>query len=298
MKFHHKLLLSLLSAIFLFLSFKELGFFAWFALVPFLLALYRSSFRQSLFCSFILGIGFFIGLTYWITELFAKYVWPLIFLFSSIYLVIAGILIHFTVNRVSQTYLRIFLIPAAWVIVEFLRSQTFLAFTIGTLGYSQHNFLPLMHLTRFTGIYGVTFILILFNTTVFETAIFYMNYRKLNLKFFVIGFSLLLLFVIYGIISVNRNLDRVIRNKNLTEIKIAAVQPNISFGNKYSGKGFEIIPAPYSGSEYFMPGTELVIYPESMLWGTVGENVFFKNWAKETLKKTFSPTVPQSILSG
>jgi len=282
MKLYQKLLLTLLSALFLFLSFKELGFFAWFALLPFLFALYKSTFRHSLFCSIILGIGFFIGLTYWITGLFVKYIWPVIFLFASIYLIVTGILIHFILNKISQKYLRIFLIPAVWISVEFLRSQTFLAFTIGTLGYSQHNFLPLMHITRFTGIYGVSFILILFNVTVFETIIFYLNNKKLNFRFLAVSLSILLLFVTYGIISVNSNLDRVIKNKNFTEIKIAAVQPNISFGDKYSDKGVEIIPEPYSGLEYFQPGTELVIFPESVIWGKLDNNTDFKDWAGST----------------
>ncbi|MBM3705043.1 MAG: hypothetical protein FJW66_00815, partial [Actinobacteria bacterium] len=284
MKFYHKMLLALLSALFLFLSFKELGFFAWFSLIPFLFALYRSSLKQSVACSIIFGIGFFIGLTYWITELVTKYVWPFIFLFLSVYLLVTGIIIHFILNRISQPYLRIFLIPAVWILVEFLRSQTFLAFTTGTLGYSQHSFLPLMHITRFTGIYGVSFILILFNAAVFETVIFYLNYKKLNLRFFAVSLSFLLLFSVYGIISMNRNLDRVIRNKDFTEIKIAAVQPNIAFGKKYSDRGKEIIPLPYSSPHYFLPGTELVIFPESVLWGSIEENDYFKNWAEKLLK--------------
>jgi apolipoprotein N-acyltransferase len=284
MKFYHKLLLTLLSALFLFLSFKELGFFAWFSLVPFLFAVYKSPLKQSILFSAIAGIGFFAGMTYWIAELIVKYVWPIILVFSSVYFIVTGILIHFILNKITQPYLRIFLVSAAWILIEFLRSQTVFAFTVGILGYSQHYFLPLMQVTRFTGIYGISFILLLFNATIFETIIFYINNKRINLRYFAISLSVILLSISYGIVSFNNNLNRSVKNKNLNELKIAIVQPNISFGNKYSNKDNEITPQPYYNSVYFKPGTELVIFPESALWGSMEENKAFRSWVEKVLE--------------
>ncbi|MCJ7665595.1 MAG: hypothetical protein MUO59_02520, partial [Actinobacteria bacterium] len=151
MKTYQKFLLTVLSSILLFLSFRELGFLMWFAFIPFLFAIKGSSLKMTVLYSFLCGLVFFIGMTYWILELAVKYVWPLIIAALSIYFIVFGIAAYFIINKIQNAYLRIFMIPALWLLIEFARSHTFMAFTIGILGYSQYNFLPLMHIARFTG---------------------------------------------------------------------------------------------------------------------------------------------------
>jgi len=285
MKNYQRLVLSVLSALFLFLSFRELGFFTWFSLIPLLFVIYKSNLKQTFTFSLICGIGFFAGVTYWMTVLPVKFTWILFVPLLSVIFLVYGTAIYYIYKKINQPYIRMFLIPAVWIMVEFLRSQTLLAFTIGILGYTQHNFLPLMQITRFTGIYGVSFIVILFNTAIFETIIFSIKNRKAIFKYLIISISVLLIFVIYGIVSVNNNLNRVIKNKGYGEIKLAVVQPNVLFGQKYSRKGIEVIPEPYSNYSYFKEGTELAVFPESMLWGLMDESKDFKKWVKEILKK-------------
>lgn len=284
MKNYHRTILSILSVLFLFLSFRELGFFAWFSLIPFLFIIYNSNLKQTLLFSFICGMGFFIGVTYWMNNLPVKYVWLLLTPLLSIIFLIYGTLIYFIFKKIHQPILRIFLIPAVWVFIEFVRSQTLLAFTIGILGYTQHNFLPLMQITRFTGIYGVSFVIILFNITIFETILFLIKNKKVTFRFLIICISILVVFVTYGIISVNNNLNRVISYRGYSEIKLALVQPNISLRDKYSEKGMEIIPEPYCEETYFRKDTDMVVFPESMLWGLMEENEGFKDWVKKISK--------------
>jgi apolipoprotein N-acyltransferase len=285
MKTYQKIILSALSALLLFLSFMDLGFFIWFALIPFLFVIKGSSLKMTVLYSFICGVGFFAGMTFWLLELYVKFIWPLVIIILSIYFIVFGIAAYFIINKIKNSYLRIFMIPALWILIEFARSQTFLAFTIGILGYSQHNFLPLMHITRFTGIYGVSFIILLFNVALFETIIYFNRNRRFKLKFLVISFSILILFIIYGLNSVNHTLDRVVREKGYEQVNIASVQPKILFGNKYSDRGMEVIPERYSTDSYFKPGTELVIFPESALWGNIDENPVFSEWALNAMEE-------------
>src|SRR4030043_547849 len=224
MKNYQRTILTIISVLFLFLSFRELGFFAWFSLIPFLFVIYNSNLRQTLLFSFICGIGFSISVTYWMNTLPVKFVWLLLTPLLSIIFLIYGTSIYFIFKKIHQPGLRIFLIPAVWILIEFIRSQTLLAFTIGIFGYSQHNFLPLMQITRFTGIYGVSFIIVLFNTAVFETIVFSIKNKKAILKYLIISISILVVFVTYGIVSINNNLNRVISKKDYVEIKLAAVQ--------------------------------------------------------------------------
>ena len=285
MKNYQRLILSVLSALFLFLSFREMGFFAWFSLIPFLFVIYKSNLKQTLFFSFICGIGFFAGVTYWMSVLPVKYAWLFLVPLLSIIFLVYGIAIYSIFQKINQPYIRIFLVPAVWIIAEYLRSQSLLAFTIGILGYSQHYFLPLMQIARFTGIYGVSFIIILFNTCIFETIVVFIKNKRAIFGYLIISISILIIFITYGILSVNSNLDRVIKTRGYNEIKVSVVQPNVSYEDKYSEDGIEIIPEPYSKSIFFKEGTELVVFPESMLWGFIDNNKNFKNRIREVTEK-------------
>ncbi len=285
MKNYQRLILVLLSALFLFLSFKELGFFAWFSLLPFLFVIYKSSLRQTVIAGLVLGICFFAGVTYWMVVLPVNYIWLLLTTLLSIGIIIFGIGTYYIYKKVNQRYIRIFLIPAVWLIIEFIRSQTRLAFTIGILGYSQHNFLPLMQITKFTGIYGVTFIILLFNAALFESLLYFYQKRRANYKFLVISVSILVFFSCYGIVSFNNNLNSVMEEKDLNEIEVAAVLPDIELGYKYLEGGLEIIPEKYSAGSFFREGTELIVFPESMLWGSMDENEIFKEWIGKVEKE-------------
>ncbi|MBC7333148.1 MAG: apolipoprotein N-acyltransferase [Actinobacteria bacterium] len=323
-----KVAFSLLSSLLLFLCLVDLGFLAWFSLLPLLFSLHKSTLRQSLLYTFLCGLTYFMGITYWVARIFIR-PWVVLSLYLTVGFLFFGVVTHFVLSKVSFPYLRILIVSGAWVLVEFGRSFTALAFPIGLLGDSQYSFLPLMQLSKWTGIWGVSLLVALFNMAIFETIVGLVKsigdykqptaeingsvnnnsvnnnstsnnhtvnhpvYRPIRNSILlpfrypaVVGVVILIV-IISGIPVLNGNLHRVIKNKNLKEIKLSIVQPNIPLGEKYIHGSGVLIPEPYSSDKYFMDGTELVIFPESILWGWVDEeeNVEFKQWAKETLSK-------------
>jgi len=48
-----------------------------------------------------------------------------------------------------------------WIGYEFLKTKGFLGYSYGIIGYSQHNFLPFIQIAEFTGIWGISFLLML-----------------------------------------------------------------------------------------------------------------------------------------
>ena len=56
--------------------------------------------------------------------------------------------------------------PAAWVAMEFLNARLTPAATWGSIAYTQYGNSPLMQLAAFTGIWGVTFLVAWFASTV------------------------------------------------------------------------------------------------------------------------------------
>ncbi len=286
MRFRIKFLLVLLSGVLLASSFYGPGFLAWFCLVPYFIAAYYSDLRQTVFFSFILGLIYFAGATYWFLEYSFLFWLPILGILVS-YIIIFGIVLYFIYSKIKWPALRFILISAAWLAVEFYKNRTFLAFPWGMIAYSQHDYLAVMQMAKIAGVYGVSLILVLINTVLAETVINFIKNRKINFK----GFKYLLpavclvaIIVVSGFININSYRNNAIEKED-TGINIAMVQPNIYYDNKFQEDSGVIIPDPYDSKNYFREGTELVVFPESVLWGSLERNKTFGEWAKKTMKK-------------
>ncbi|HYW82333.1 MAG TPA: apolipoprotein N-acyltransferase [Spirochaetia bacterium] len=56
--------------------------------------------------------------------------------------------------------------PAAWTVFDWLRSMGFLGYPWGMLGASQYSVIPVIQISSLTGVWGVTFLLVLCNSVV------------------------------------------------------------------------------------------------------------------------------------
>ena len=172
------LALSALSGILLTASFPSPGysFLAWFALIPFLIALRGQTVRAGLWLSGIFAFVFFCGTVYWIAPaihfhgnvplLPAALINLLLCLFLSLYIVpFGGALVHIRSTRRPLLFLAA---PALWVVLEYARTHVFPGFPWALLGYSQYRSLPVIQFADLTGIYGVSFLIVLVNIVIAE----------------------------------------------------------------------------------------------------------------------------------
>jgi len=60
----------------------------------------------------------------------------------------------------------VWIAPALWVTLEWLRGWFFIGFPWAALGYSQHRFHDLVQIAEVTGVYGVSAVVVLFNVVV------------------------------------------------------------------------------------------------------------------------------------
>ncbi len=282
MKTNIKFLLILISGIFLSLSFYGPGFLAWFCLIPYLLVIYHSNFKQIFYFSSVFGLIYFAGVTYWFTE-YSYALWIPIIVYLSLFMMFFGIVSYFIYKKIRWPILRVFLISSTWLVVEYFRNRTFLAFPWGMLAYSQHNYLIIMQIAKIAGAFGVSLILILFNSILAETIIYFNRTSKVNFKYILSIFCLTILVIAYGFTNITFYNKDFISN-NCKNINIAMVQPNISFDDKFTKDSGVIIPEPYDTKSFFKKNTELIVFPESVIWGTLDHNETFKEWASKTLK--------------
>jgi len=168
-------LLSFLSAVLLILSFPRYNLepLAWFALVPLLYALEGKSLLQGFVLGFITGFLSFVGILYWIVIAVNTYGNVPFLLSVLILLLLVGYLsLFFGTFAFLSRYLQqrfgphvIMLTPFLWVSLEYLRSFLLTGFPWANLGHSQYLNLPFVQLADITGVYGLSFVILLVNVT-------------------------------------------------------------------------------------------------------------------------------------
>ena len=169
--------MSLLSGVLLILSFPDpnLEFLAWVALVPLFLSIEGKGLFQSFLLGFSTGFVSFLGILYWIIVAVHTYGnVPLILSFLILLLLVAYLGLFtgaFTfLTRLIQTrsgLQTVFFTPFLWVTLEYLRSFLMTGFPWADLGYCQYLNLPFIQMADVTGVYGLSFVILLVNATLF-----------------------------------------------------------------------------------------------------------------------------------
>lgn len=170
------ILSAFLSGVFLALAFPKVDFslLAWLAFVPLLWIIRTTTPRQAFGYGFVSGMGFYLCTVYWVVHTIGLYsnIPPLIAVVPL--LLMCMILASYT--GVFAAGLRFYQLhdgsilligPVLWVTLEWLRSCFFIGFPWVSLGYSQYPFLNLMQFAEYTGIYGISALVIFANLVVF-----------------------------------------------------------------------------------------------------------------------------------
>src|SRR5438445_4194562 len=168
------LVLSSLSGILLVLSLPwfDLSFLAWIALVPLLVALEGKSLKEAFLLSYLTGLIFFPVVFSWIltAETFNVVDYSLFAAFFALYGGLFGIGLNWIRRR---TCLPLALVaPPFWVTLEFIRSHSgFLSLPSMLLGHSQYLHVSLIQISSLTGVYGLSFLIVLMHSAIAETLI-------------------------------------------------------------------------------------------------------------------------------
>ncbi len=172
--------LSLLSGLLLLFSFPafDLGMLAWFALVPLLLAIRKTSWGAAFGLGWLAGLVFYAGALSWVVNAMHEYgkvpltvSYPVMFLlaaYCALYVAVFASLFSKTAGR-RRMYV-VWAAPALWVSLELLRTHLFSGFPWALLGYSQYRNLRVIQMADVTGVYGVAFVLVLVNVVAAQFA--------------------------------------------------------------------------------------------------------------------------------
>ena len=143
----------------------DYGILAWFSLAPFLFALRQSSVIAGAVFGFIFGYFYGLGTFYWLplTEdvSFPQFLFLIVPAFSLYYLLFG--LLYRLIRPTTGSWI-IVGAPALWVALEYARSNLFfLSMPWNLLGDSQYRYLSVIQIADITGVYGISFLIVMAN---------------------------------------------------------------------------------------------------------------------------------------
>jgi apolipoprotein N-acyltransferase len=241
--------------------FIDLHFFAWVAFIPFFFAVYGESPKTAFWLGAVMGLVFFGGTVYWVTNSIHFYghipLLPasLITLLLCAYLALYPAVFGAAVVAVRRNYpdLMFLTVPALWTALELARTYVFSGFPWALLGYSQHSLLPVIQMADITGVYGVSFLIVFVNTALMEFLLDRKKYYLPIMTAVVVGAVLT-----YGFMQLREPEGR-------GSIKVSVVQGNIEQDKKWDTAYQADVIATYTRltKEALRDRPDLVIWPET-----------------------------------
>ncbi len=246
------------------------------ACVPFLIAIQQGSRRQGIVTALFFGTGHFLVQLYWIVSVIGHYGGlpiyfsvPALFLlcfylamYSVVFALIArGMLAHFS------PFVALFLLPAAWVAMDYLKSFLFTGFPWMDIGYGVASVPLLMQSADLFGHFGLSYLVILVNCFV-SFGLLYPPKQglpgagKMALTVGVV-FLCVISYSFYRIKTVNSQLE------TADTLRVGVVQGNIDQAQKWDPVKQGVTVKGYiDQSSALMQGVdapELLVWPETAL---------------------------------
>ena len=273
---------AFLSGILLVLSFPNplsvlmphfpLGVLAWVALVPLLLCLEGKTPLEGFRLGWVTGFVGFTGILYWVIIAMHRYggipiVISLIILIAlTLYLslYVSAFAALLCMVRTKTGWGALILAPPLWVALEYLRSILLTGFPWENLGYSQYMALPVIQIADATGVYGISFLVVLVNGLISASILQSRRTGKASLR--VVLFLVILLGAVfaYGSMRIHQEKERI---STQIPIRIGIVQGNIDQSIKWeAGYQRETVEIYRTLTQEIAKGhPDLVIWPEAAL---------------------------------
>ncbi|MEW6455941.1 MAG: apolipoprotein N-acyltransferase [Acidobacteriota bacterium] len=273
-KFLIFIILPIASGILTSLSFEKfsLFFFSWFSVSLLFISIFRKK-RLSFFSGFLYGFSYYLISLYWIPSVMFKYgnlskvlssifFLALILLLSLFWAIFSAAISIFI--KISTNFM--ILSPFLWISIEYIMSFIFTGFPWNLIGYSQVDFIPLIQISSVTGVYGISFLIILFNASITLLLI-------TKKKWYVLITILLIFFtILYGIATTSFNY----RTNGL--FKVSVIQGNINQDIIWDSKNLiekfnEHMELSEASSKNH---AKLIVWPEFSVPIYIRYNSFFK----------------------
>ena len=199
-----EIFLAISSGLLTALSFPKfsLSFLIWISFIPFLFVLYKykKNLKKAFLLGFIAGFSHYALLIYWIPAVPVHYGNVPYILSLLIFILLVSILALFwgsfswlfTVFNSFSSNLSYILVPFIWVSLEYVLTYFLTGFPWCLIGYAQYRNLYLIQIASISGVYGISFIILLFNSS------FVLSIKEKKWKPFIIAIIIIAIAYFYG----------------------------------------------------------------------------------------------------
>lgn len=264
------ILMMLISGALLALSYPyaDIYLLAWFMPAILIWRISKCTLRMSITCGLVFGTGFFITLLYWI-GIFGMFPLVALAIYQGIFIALFAFIVKMYFSDNSR-WQRLIIIPSLWVSIEWLRSLGMFGFTWGDLGYSQYKVIPLIQMASVTGIWGISFVIMLFSTSLADLITDYQFEPKRKYALTRLSSTVLLIAILifYGIVYSRNPIG------SGQTITAAIIQGNID-----QDADEDDIYIDKSWSEYSTmsidagrQGADIIIWPETVAPGSMADS--------------------------
>ena len=256
----YQLLLVLASSILLTLSFPNFNLWplAWIGLIPLLFAIENQKPLKAFFLAYITGILFFLGTVWWLIHVTLPGM-IFVILYLALYFGFFGLILSYSLQL--KAYSLLLVAPAAWVALEWLRSNGMFGFGWVLLSHSQSQNLPIIQISDITGAYGVSYLIVIVNVSIYAAV------KRFRAKSDYIAPLAVVSFLIFACLGYGYfRLNNIFTGEKL---KVSVVQGNIPQDEKWDRDFREGILARYEvlTKKAAKEKTDLIVWPETSVPG-------------------------------
>ncbi len=246
----------------------DYGLLAWVALVPLFYAVEGESMRRVFWWAYLQGFASYLVSLYWIPiplHDFADV--PMLYAIFPMLALAAIVAINTAVAIWAGEFVArrtripiVITMPVAWTAIEWFRTYVPVAFPWNLLGYAAYKNLELIQFAEFTGVYGVSALIVFFNAVVYVVVSRRGAYRLQTISLSTLT-AMMIALVAFGAWRISDLKSA----QSAGNFKVAMVQGNIPQSLKWDPK---FLPQSYGvyqdeTADAAKRGADLVVWPEA-----------------------------------
>jgi apolipoprotein N-acyltransferase len=153
--------------------------------------------------------------------------------------------------------------PFVWVGIEYIRSTALTGFPWDLVGYSQMQRLSLVQIADITGVYGISFLVVMVNVALWELLNSMMNKQAISMKLPAIATALFILIAGYGFTSLHNRFPP--RRSLPNDSRVGMLQGNIAQEVKWEEAALPYTFYTYEklGRTAVNQGAQFLVWPET-----------------------------------
>ncbi|MGB5850476.1 MAG: apolipoprotein N-acyltransferase [Ignavibacteriaceae bacterium] len=169
--------------------------------------------------------------------------------------------LYYLSSKIFKTKFSFWLFPVFWVTAEYLLTLTDLKFPWLILGHGLAKFTSFIQAADIIGAFGLSLVVLYINLILYKAYSHYKEERKNSVKYFVIAASILLVFIVYGMIKISTF------NPSDKKVKVGLVQPNINPWKKWELGSVQNMVENYLqlSQQAVDGGAQIILWPETAL---------------------------------